>query len=230
MKKRKIWFCILLTCACVATGCAKEKTKNNNTETENKTETQDTTQKENTQGCKVEKDKITIHFELYQVNTEKQDDGKMKLNVDGFDASYDETSIPFLSYVLALPQDTTLDKISTANWSDTVNTLEDVDLADLKLAPVSEDSSSGTLEETSDSGFKVRVFSQDFQGIPVVYVSIYPITYDKEKSQVQFVQSGDFEIALKQEAWDLSHYDSPERIKNVVDNPELVDSYKVSEN
>lgn len=186
--------------------------------------------KENKQEFTVEKDKITIHFDLYNVGQEKQDNGTTKLSVEGYSGSYDENSLPFLSYVLALPQDTALKDVNAPSWSETVHTMDNIKLANLGLSPVQGEEGTGVFDSTSDDGFKMKVFVQKYQGIPVVYISIFPIVYNEESQQVRFVESGDFQLNLKEEAWDMSHYDSPERMKNVVDNPDIVDSYKVSEN
>ena len=186
--------------------------------------------KENIQDFTVEKDKITIHFELYNVGHEKQDDGTTRLSVEGYSGSYEEISLPFLSYVLALPQDTALKDVDAPLWSETVHTIDNIKLTNLSLNPVQSEEGTGVYESTSDDGFKMKVFIQKYQGIPVVYISIFPIVYNVESQQVRFVESGDFQLNLKEETWDMSHYDSPERMKNVVDNPDIVDSYKVSEN
>lgn len=186
--------------------------------------------KENIQEFTVEKDKITIHFELYNVGQEKQDDGTTRFSVEGYSGSYDENTLPFLSYVLALPQDTALKDVNTPSWSDTVHTMDNIKLTNLGLSHVQGEEGTGVFESTSDDGFKMNVFVQKYQGIPVVYISIFPIIYNEESQQVRFVESGDFQLNLKEEIWDMSHYKSPERVKNVVDNPEIVDSYKVSEN
>lgn len=186
--------------------------------------------KENIQEFTVEKDKITIHFELYNVGQEKQDDGTTRLSVEGYSGSYDKNSLPFLSYVLALPQDTALKDVNAPSWSETVHTMDNIKLINLGLSPVQGEEGTGVFESINDDGFKMKAFVQKYQGIPVVYISIFPIVYNKESQQVRFVEGGDFQLNLKEEIWDMSHYDSPERVKNVVDNPEIVDSYKVSEN
>ena len=216
----------------VVAGCSTNKGNNTNSEVVPDTgfENENTDIKENKQEFTVNKDKITIHFELYDLDLEKQEDGTTKLSVDGFSASYDENSLPFLSYVLALPQDTALKDISASMWSETIHTLDNIKLANLGISPVESEEGENVYESTSDNGFKMKAFVQKYQGIPVVYISIFPIVYDEESQQVRFVESGDFKLNLKEEAWDMSHYDSPERVKNVVDNPDIVDSYKVSEN
>lgn len=211
-------------------GCSTNKDNNTNNEVVPDTGIEESYIKENKQEFNVEKDKITIHFELYDLEQEKQEDGTTKLSAEGFSASYDETSLPFLSYVLALPQDTALKDMSVSSWSETVHTLDNIKLANLGISPIENEEGTNVYESTSDNGFKMNAFVQKYQGIPVLYISIFPIVYDEESQQVKFVESGDFQFDLKEETWDMSHYDSPERVKNVVDNPDIVDSYKVSEN
>lgn len=232
MKIKKQLICMVAAFLFVVSGCSTNKDNSTNTEVVPDTgfENENTDIKENKQEFAVDKDKITIHFELYDLDLEKQEDGTTKLSVDGFSASYDENSLPFLSYVLALPQDTALKDISTSTWSETIHTLDNIKLANLGISPIESEEGENVYESTSDNGFKMKAFVQKYQGIPVVYISIFPIVYDEESQQVRFVESGDFKLNLKEEAWDMSHYDSPERVKNVVDNPDIVDSYKVSEN
>lgn len=232
MKIKKQLICMVAAFLVVVAGCSTNKDNNTNSEVVPDTgfENEKTDIKENKQEFTVNKDKITIHFELYDLDLEKQEDGTTKLSVDGFSASYDENSLPFLSYVLALPQDTALKDISASMWSETIHTLDNIKLANLGISPVESEEGENVYESTSDNGFKMKAFVQKYQGIPVVYISIFPIVYDEESQQVRFVESGDFKLNLKEEAWDMSHYDSPERVKNVVDNPDIVDSYKVSEN
>ena len=232
MKIKKQLICMVAAFLFVVAGCSTNKDNSTNTEVVPDTgfENENTDIKENKQEFAVDKDKITIHFELYDLDLEKQEDGTTKLSVDGFSASYDENSLPFLSYVLALPQDTALKDISTSTWSETIHTLDNIKLANLGISPIESEEGENVYESTSDNGFKMKAFVQKYQGIPVVYISIFPIVYDEESQQVRFVESGDFKLNLKEEAWDMSHYDSPERVKNVVDNPDIVDSYKVSEN
>lgn len=232
MKIKKQLICMVAAFLVVVAGCSTNKGNNTNSEVVPDTgfENENTDIKENKQEFTVNKDKITIHFELYDLDLEKQEDGTTKLSVDGFSASYDENSLPFLSYVLALPQDTALKDISASMWSETIHTLDNIKLANLGISPVESEEGENVYESTSDNGFKMKAFVQKYQGIPVVYISIFPIVYDEESQQVRFVESGDFKLNLKEEAWDMSHYDSPERVKNVVDNPDIVDSYKVSEN
>lgn len=232
MKIKVQLICIVVMFLVGVVGCSAVKENKNDHEATTDTEVEEkgnTEKKENIQEFTVEKDKITIHFELYNVNQEKLEDGTTKLSVDGFSASYDENSLPFLSYVLALPQDTALKDVGVSTWSDTVYTMDNIKLANLGLSPVQGEEGTGVFESTSDEGFKMRAFVQNYQGIPVVYISIFPIVYDEKAQQVRFVESGEFQFNLKEETWDMSHYDSPERVKNVVDNPDIVDSYKVSE-
>lgn len=229
MKSKVQLFCVVVALLVGITGCFINKDKKNNNKTTDTKGTEQTEMKENKQEFKVEKDKITIHFELYKVDQEKIEDGTTKLSVEGFSASYDENSLPFLSYVLALPQDTALKDIDVSAWSQAVHTIDNIKLANLGISPVASEEGANPFELATDDGFKIRAFVQKYQGIPVVYVSIFPIVYDEKTQQVKFIESGDFELKLKKENWDMSHYDSPERVKNVVDNPEIVDSYKISE-
>ena len=177
----------------------------------------------------VEGEDLNIKENIQEFTVEK-DNGTTRLSVEGYSGSYEEISLPFLSYVLALPQDTALKDVDAPLWSETVHTIDNIKLTNLALNPVQGEEGTGVYESTSDDGFKMKVFVQKYQGIPVVYISIFPIVYNVESQQVRFVESGDFQLNLKEETWDMSHYDSPERMKNVVDNPDIVDSYKVSEN
>jgi hypothetical protein len=230
MKIKVQLFCIVMVVLVNITGCSVNKDNKNKTATDTKDEGIEETQiKENKQEFKVEKDKITIHFELYNIDQEKLEDGTTKLSVEDISTSYDENSLPFLSYMLALPQDTALKDIDVSAWSSTVHTIDNIKLANLDISSVVSEEGDNPLELTIDDGFKIRALVQKYQGISVVYVSIYPIVYDEESQQVKFIESGDFELKLKKENWDMSHYDSLERVKDVVDNPEIIDSYKISE-
>ncbi|WP_455716526.1 hypothetical protein [Anaerosporobacter sp.] len=231
MKIKVQLICLVVVVLIGVTSCSNEKQKNSNktsinTEVDKVVETKI---KENKQEFEVEKDKITIHFELYGLNQEKQEDGTTKLNVEGISANYDENSLPFLSYVFALPQDTALDDIDVASWSATVHTIENIKIANLGISPIQSETGDDTWESAIDDGFKIKAFVQKYQGIPVVYVSIYPVVYNEELQQVKFIESGDFQLDLKEEPWDITHYDSLERVKNVVDNPDIIDSYIISE-
>ena len=98
MKIKKQLICMVAAFLVVIAGCSTNKDNNTNSEVVPDTgfENENTDIKENKQEFTVNKDIITIHFELYDLDLEKQEDGTTKLSVDGFSASYDENSLPFI--------------------------------------------------------------------------------------------------------------------------------------
>lgn len=177
---------------------------------------------ENDIGYEITDRQITLSYTINDVQKEKLKDGTYRITANGMNNTYDEVPLPYISYVLALPIHTDVDKV-LAQDSSNVQVMDNIKVGTLGL------STTGDSDNKKDQQGKCKtiVTVQSFQGIKVAYITIYPFIYDEEKRSLSWLKEGSVLISLKEVVWDLSRLESYDAIKRYVDNLEMIGTYEM---
>jgi len=137
-------------------------------------------------------------------------------------------SLPFYTTTLALPQNMTLGKVSATRGEPSV--IEGITLKNSGVSPAKERSSGDSDFKVDQGGFKANAFMQEFWGVGVAYVQVYPVYYQPDEKKLTYWQDVTVTLELREELWDLSNLEEEdiEEIKSLVANPEQVDEYIIN--
>lgn len=169
----------------------------------------------------VSEGKISLTYKINSVEKDKQDDGTYKIASNGMNNTYDNVQLPYISYVLALPVDTDVDSVEIIRKGDT-QSFKDISVSKLELSTTG-GSNTATVETEACN---TKVIVQNFRGIKVAYITLYPFNYDEKTQVLSWLNEAEIVINLKEDQWDLSHLESFTDIKRTIDNLEMIDEYK----
>ena len=165
--------------------------------------------------------KISLSYKINSVEKDKQDDGTYKITSNGMNNTYDNVQLPYISYKLALPIDTDVDIVDVAKKGD-IKSFNNIKISELGLSTIG-DNEKGSIEEI---GCNSKVFVQSFKGIKVAYITLYPFVYDENSEALSWLNEAGIVINLKEDQWDLTHVESFNDIRNIIDNLDMIDEYK----
>lgn len=169
----------------------------------------------------VSEGKISLTYKINSVEKDKQDDGTYKIASNGMNNTYDNVQLPYISYVLALPVDTDVDSVEIIRKGDT-QSFKDISVSKLELSTTGGSNTATVKTEACNT----KVIVQNFRGIKVAYITLYPFNYDEKTQVLSWLNEAEIVINLKEDQWDLSHLESFTDIKRTIDNLEMIDEYK----
>lgn len=178
---------------------------------------------ENTINYKMSGEQITLSYEINNIEKQKKNDGTYIITANGMNNTYDDIPLPYVSYVLALPIDTDIDTVSIGNAGKT-KSMEDVEISSCGLDTIG---LSSTTRDITKEPCKTVIHVQSLQGVKIAYITLYPFMYDESQSILTWLEEGEINISLQYEKWDLSHFDTLDRVRNCVDNLEMLDEYSL---
>jgi len=164
---------------------------------------------------------IELSFNINSITTEEQPDGTYTISTNKLNNSYDNESLPFISYVLALPLNTDISNFEFTKVGN-IKSYKDIKLQTLELATTG----NTVTEEITSDNCKIWVNVQSFSGIKVAYISIFPFQYSSQRSLLTWLEDGKVVVNLQEDTWDLSHLESFEQIKGVIDNSDMIAEYE----
>lgn len=176
---------------------------------------------ENEINYEVSDEKIFLSYKINSVEKDKQDDGTYKITSNGMNNTYDNVQLPYISFVLALPIDTDVDSVDIVKKGD-IKSYNNIKITGLGLSTIG----SNKTETIEEVGCKSKVFVQNFRGIKVAYITLYPFYYDENEKELSWLNEAEIVINLKEDQWDLSHLETFNDIKRTIDNLEMIDEYK----
>ena len=203
-------YIIIIVAALLLTGCTKKVESVEGKAVE-----------ENEINYDISEGKISLSYKINSVEKDKQDDGTYKITSNGMNNTYDNVQLPYISYKLALPIDTDVDTVDVAKKGD-IKSFNNIKISELGLSTIG-DNEKGSIEEI---GCNSKVFVQSFKGIKVAYITLYPFVYDENSEALSWLNEAGIVINLKEDQWDLTHVESFNDIRNIIDNLEMIDEYK----
>lgn len=203
-------YIIIIVAALLLTGCTKKVESVEGKAVE-----------ENEINYDISEGKISLSYKINSVEKDKQDDGTYKITSNGMNNTYDNVQLPYISYKLALPIDTDVDIVDVAKKGD-IKSFNNIKISELGLSTIG-DNEKGSIEEI---GCNSKVFVQSFKGIKVAYITLYPFVYDENSEALSWLNEAGIVINLKEDQWDLTHVESFNDIRNIIDNLDMIDEYK----
>lgn len=203
-------YIIIIVAALLLTGCTKKVESVEGKAVE-----------ENEINYDISEGKISLSYKINSVEKDKQDDGTYKITSNGMNNTYDNVQLPYISYKLALPIDTDVDTVDVAKKGD-IKSFNNIKISELGLSTIG-DNEKGSIEEI---GCNSKVFVQSFKGIKVAYITLYPFVYDENSEALSWLNEAGIVINLKEDQWDLTHVESFNDIRNIIDNLDMIDEYK----
>lgn len=164
---------------------------------------------------------LELSFKINSVSKKMQPEGTYRIISNNLNNSYDNESLPFISYVLALPFNTDISNVEFTKEGDT-KSFKDIELQTLELSTTGDVSTNGLTTENCN----IWVNVQSFSGIKVAYISIYPFQYSSQQRLLTWLEEGEVVVSLKEDTWDVSRLESFEQIEGVVDNTDMIIEYE----
>lgn len=162
---------------------------------------------------------IEIKASFKEPQLVKQENG-IDIYVPGLEKGFDTYQLPFKSFVLVLPQGQTLDCVSIEESPK--NLIENVQLSPKEYLPIGIAAISQVKPDLDTYYYKKEIMS----GYQLLYLELRPIRYLAAEEKLYFQTEMDVVITLKKDETIRVLNLEPEEIEDMVDNPEVLETYK----